>query len=147
MATSLSIITIQLKMFGLALGEAFARALGSRKGIVRMGDACVPMDESLAFAGVDFSGRPYCVFKSSWQGDMVGPLPTSLIEHFWSSFATTSGCNLHIRVLEGKDNHHMAEAVFKSTARAIHAATRIDPHRASVIPSTKGSIQSKSDFV
>jgi imidazoleglycerol-phosphate dehydratase len=131
---------------GLALGEAFAGALGTRKGIVRMGDATVPMDESLAFACVDFSGRPFCVFKSNWQGDMVGSLPTSLIEHFWASFAITAGCNLHIRVLEGKDNHHMTEAVYKSTARAIQAATRIDPRRASTIPSTKGSIQSQGNF-
>lgn len=129
---------------GLALGEAFARALSTRKGIVRMGEATVPMDESLAFVCVDFSGRPFCVIKSNWQGDTVGSLPTSLIEHFWSSFAITSGCNLHIRVLEGKDNHHMAEAVFKSSARAILAATRIDPRRANVIPSTKGSISQRN---
>jgi imidazoleglycerol-phosphate dehydratase len=132
---------------GLALGEAFARALASRKGIVRMDDATVPMDESLVFACVDFSGRPYCVFNSNWHGDMVGSLPTSLIEHFWSSFAITSGCNLHIRVLEGKDNHHMAEAVFKSTARAIQSATRVDHRRESSVPSTKGSIQSQSNLV
>jgi imidazoleglycerol-phosphate dehydratase len=132
---------------GLALGEAFAKALNSRKGIVRMGDASVPMDECLAFTCVDFSGRPYCVFKSNWQGEMVGSLPVSLIEHFWASFAITSGCNLHIRVLEGRDNHHMAEAIFKSAARAIQSATRIDPRRASSVPSTKGSLQSRNEFV
>jgi imidazoleglycerol-phosphate dehydratase len=127
---------------GLALGEAFSKALGTRKGIIRMGDAYVPMDESLAFTCVDFSGRPYCVFLSDWQGE-VGNLPLSLIEHFWSSFAITAGCNLHIRVLYGRDNHHKTEAVFKSAARAFQFATRIDPRRGNSIPSTKGTIQSR----
>ncbi|GAP20491.1 imidazoleglycerol-phosphate dehydratase HisB [Leptolinea tardivitalis] len=125
---------------GLTLGEAFSRALGTRKGIVRMGEATVPMDESLAFTCVDFSGRPYCVIKSKWQGESIAAIPTSLLEHFWSSFAITSGCNIHIRVLEGQDNHHMAEAIFKSAARAILTATRIDPRRAGVVPSSKGTI-------
>lgn len=126
---------------GLALGEAFSKALDTRKGISRMGDAYVPMDESLAFTCVDFSGRPYCVFQSDWHGDMVGSLPTSLIAHFWESFAITAGCNLHIRVLYGKDNHHQTEAIFKSAARAMQFATRIDPRRGSSVPSTKGTIQ------
>lgn len=132
---------------GLALGEAFTKALGNRNGIVRMGDASVPMDESLVFTCVDFSGRPYCVINSNWQGDMVGNLPTSLIEHFWASFAVTSGCNIHIRVLDGKDNHHMAEAMFKSAARAILVAVRVDARRANTVPSTKGSIQSRNNVV
>jgi imidazoleglycerol-phosphate dehydratase len=127
---------------GLALGEAFSKALGTRQGIVRMGDAYVPMDESLAFTCVDFSGRPNCVFQSEWQGE-VGNLPTSLIEHFWATFAITAGCNLHIRILYGKDNHHQAEAVFKSAARAFQFATRIDPRRGNSIPSTKGTIQTR----
>jgi imidazoleglycerol-phosphate dehydratase len=131
---------------GLALGNAVAEALGDRKGIVRMADAYVPMDESLAFTCLDFSGRPYCVFKPAWQGDMVGNVPVSLIEHFWASFAITSGCNLHIRVLDGRDNHHMAEAIFKSTARAIQAATRLDPRRAGSVPSTKGTLKPKDDL-
>ncbi len=126
---------------GLALGDAFSKALNTRKGIIRMGEATVPMDESLAFTCVDFSGRPYCVFKPAWQGDTVGSMPVSLIEHFWSSFAITSGSNLHIRVMEGRDNHHMAEAVFKSAARALLTATRIDPRRSGSIPSSKGSLQ------
>ncbi len=129
---------------GLALGEAFSRALGDRKGLVRMADASVPMDESLAITCVDFSGRPYCEFKENWRGDSVGIIPVSLIEHFWSSFAVTAGCNLHIRVLEGKDNHHMAEAIFKSAARAFMAATRLDPRRANVVPSTKGFLADRN---
>jgi len=131
---------------GLALGDAFSQALGARKGISRMGDAYVPMDESLAFTCVDFSGRPYSVLKTNWQGDTVGSLPTSLLEHFWASFAITAGCNLHIRVLEGRDNHHMAEAIFKSAARAIQSATRVDPRRSGIVPSTKGSLRSKDDL-
>jgi imidazoleglycerol-phosphate dehydratase len=131
---------------GLALGDAVARALGDRKGIVRMADVYVPMDESLAFTCLDFSGRPYCVFKPAWQGEMVGNIPVSLIEHFWASFSITSGCNLHIRVLDGRDNHHMAEAIFKSAARAIQASTRIDPRRAGSVPSTKGTLQPKDDL-
>lgn len=125
---------------GLALGEAFSKALGTRKGIVRMGEATVPMDESLAFTCVDLSGRPYCVCNTSWQGETVGSIPVSLIEHFWYSFAITSGSNLHIRVLDGRDNHHMAEAIFKSAARALSTATRIDPRRVGTVPSTKGTL-------
>jgi len=132
---------------GLALGEAFSKALGDRKGINRMADATVPMDESLVQTCVDFSGRPYCVFKSNWRGEEVGNMPVSLIEHFWASFAITAGCNIHIRVLDGSDNHHMAEAVFKSAARAIQSAIRIDPQRAGSIPSTKGMIQTRNDPV
>jgi imidazoleglycerol-phosphate dehydratase len=126
---------------GLALGEAFSKALDTRIGISRMGDAYIPMDESLAFACVDFSGRPYCVFQSDWHGDTVGSLPTSLIAHFWESFAIAAGCNLHIRVLYGKDNHHQTEAIFKSAARALQFATRLDARRGNSIPSTKGAIQ------
>jgi imidazoleglycerol-phosphate dehydratase len=131
---------------GLALGDAVSKALGDRTGIVRMADVYVPMDESLAFTCLDFSGRPYCVFTPAWQGDSVGGIPVSLIEHFWASFAITSGCNLHIRVLDGRDNHHMAEAIFKSTARAIQAATRLDPRRAGMVPSTKGTLKPKDEM-
>ncbi|NLF49693.1 MAG: imidazoleglycerol-phosphate dehydratase HisB [Leptolinea sp.] len=132
---------------GLALGEAFSKALGSRKGIVRMGEATVPMDESLAFTCVDLSGRPYCVCKTAWQSETVGSIPVSLIEHFWYSFSVTSGCNLHIRVLEGRDNHHIAEAIFKSAARALLTATRLDPRRAGTVPSTKGALRSQEQSV
>lgn len=126
---------------GLALGEAFSKALLAKNGITRMADAYVPMDESLAFTCVDFSGRPYSVIQVNWQGFTVGTMPTSLIEHFWESFASMSRSNIHIRVIYGRDNHHMAEAIFKSAARALCAATRIDPRRSGSIPSTKGTIQ------
>src|SRR5215212_1388022 len=95
----------------LTLGQAFDQALGDRKGIVRMGDCFAPMDEALAHVAIDLSGRP---------------------------FAVTSRCNLHARVLYGRDDHHQAEALFKAWARALDGATQIDPRRVGSIPSTKG---------
>ena len=124
----------------LALGEAFARALGERKGIVRMASAYVPMDDSLAFVAVDFSGRPYTVMQAEWHTPMIGGLPTSLVGHFMTSFANQARANLHVRVLYGQDDHHQAEAIFKALGRALESATRIDPRRAGRIPSTKGNL-------
>ncbi len=124
----------------LALGQAFDQALGERKGIVRMGSAYVPMDESLAFACVDLSGRPYAVVQAEWRSPSVGSLPTSLIDHFLESFAVTARCNLHARLLYGRDDHHQAEALFKALGRALEHAVRLDPRRAGKIPSTKGSL-------
>ncbi|NPA93669.1 MAG: imidazoleglycerol-phosphate dehydratase HisB [Chloroflexi bacterium] len=122
----------------LALGTAFDRALGDRKGIVRMGHAYVPMDETLAFVAVDLSGRPYAVVQAQWHGPSVGGIPNSLWPHFLESFAVTARANLHARVLYGRDDHHQAEALFKALARALDAATALDPRRGAVIPSTKG---------
>jgi imidazoleglycerol-phosphate dehydratase len=124
----------------LVLGQAFDQALGQRIGIERMGSAYVPMDESLAFVCVDLSGRPYSVVQAEWHGSNVGNIPTSLIPHFLESFAVTSRCNLHARILYGRDDHHQAEALFKALGRALDEATKIDPRRASAVPSTKGSL-------
>jgi imidazoleglycerol-phosphate dehydratase len=124
----------------LALGEAFYQALGDRKGIVRMGSAYVPMDESLAFVAVDLSGRPYAVIQAEWHAPAVGGIPTSLVDHFLESFASQARCNLHARVLYGRDDHHQAEALFKALGRALDAATAMDPRRAARIPSTKGTL-------
>ena len=124
----------------LALGQAFNQALGDRAGITRMGSFYVPMDESLAFVCVDLSGRPYTVVQAEWTAPMVGNLPTSLIPHFLESFAITCHCNLHARVLYGRDNHHKAEALFKALGRALQAATRIEARRAEAVPSTKGTL-------
>ncbi|MCS6907153.1 MAG: imidazoleglycerol-phosphate dehydratase HisB [Anaerolineales bacterium] len=124
----------------LVLGSAFDRALGERKGIVRMGDCFTPMDESLAHVVVDLSGRPYCVIQAEWRTPVVGQIPTSLLTHFLESFAVMARCNLHARVLYGRDDHHQAEALFKALARALEKATRLDPRRAECIPSTKGSL-------
>jgi len=124
----------------LALGLAFDKALGDRKGIVRMGDCFVPMDETLAHVAIDLSGRPYSVIQAEWHTPYVGNIPATLFPHFFESFAVTSRCNLHARVLYGRDDHHQAEALFKAWARALDAATQIDSRRAGVIPSTKGTL-------
>jgi imidazoleglycerol-phosphate dehydratase len=124
----------------LALGQAFAQALGERKGIVRTGSAYVPMDEALAFVALDLSGRPYAVFEAEWRAPMIGQLPTSLVGHFFESLAMAARMNLHARVLYGRDDHHQAEALFKALGRALDAATQLDPRRVGVIPSTKGTL-------
>jgi imidazoleglycerol-phosphate dehydratase len=123
----------------LVLGSAFDQALGDRKGLVRMASFYAPMDETLAFVALDLSGRPYCVIEAEWGQAPVGQIPTSLFPHFFESFAVTSRCNLHARILYGRDDHHKAEALFKALARALDAATLKDERRKSV-PSTKGTL-------
>jgi imidazoleglycerol-phosphate dehydratase len=123
----------------LVLGSAFDQALGDRKGIARMASFYAPMDESLAFVALDLSGRPYAVIDAEWGPAPVGDVPTSLFPHFLESFAVNARCNLHARVLYGRDDHHKAEALFKALARALDLATQIDPRRGSV-PSTKGTL-------
>ncbi|MEI7990634.1 MAG: imidazoleglycerol-phosphate dehydratase HisB, partial [Chloroflexota bacterium] len=105
----------------LALGKAFDTALGERSGIVRMASAYAPMDETLAFAAIDLSGRPYTVIQTEWHGDTIGIIPVTLFAHFFESFAVTARANLHLRVLYGKDDHHQAEGLFKAWARALDA--------------------------
>lgn len=124
----------------LALGMAFEQALGDRKGIVRMAWAYAPMDETLGFVAVDFSGRPYCVVQAEWVTPAVGGIASTLFGHFMESFAVQARCNLHARVLYGRDDHHKAEALFKALGRALDAATQIDARRVGIIPSTKGII-------
>ncbi len=122
----------------LALGQAFDKALGDRKGIVRISDCFAPMDETLVHVVIDLSGRPYAVIQVEWHTPYVGNIPTTLFPHFFESFAIAARCNLHARVLYGRDDHHQAEALFKAWARALDVATQIDPRRAGAIPSTKG---------
>ena len=124
----------------LVLGQAFDQALGDRKGIVRMADCFAPMDETLAHVAIDLSGRPYSVNQAKWHTPVVGNIPTTLFPHFFESFAVTARCNLHARVLYGRDDHHQAEALFKAWARALDKATQFDPRRANRIPSTKGTL-------
>ena len=124
----------------LVLGQAFHQALGERLGIQRMASAYVPMDESLAFIAIDLSGRPYAVIDADWHTPAVGGIATSLFEHFLESFAVAARCNLHARVLYGRDDHHQAEALFKALGRALDSATQIDPRRAALVPSTKGRL-------
>ena len=125
---------------GIVLGEGIGQALGQKLGIRRMAEASVPMDDALARVVLDLSGRPYSVIRVKWVSPQVGGIPTSLIEHFFESVAIHAKMNLHIRLEDGKDNHHIAEAIFKAFARALDAATMIDERRAGVIPSSKGKI-------
>jgi len=123
---------------GLSLGSAFSQALGNKAGIVRTASAFVPMDEALGQVVIDFSGRPYSVLNAPWMVADVGGMHTTLLEHFFQSFAVTSASNLHLLVHYGKDNHHIAESLFKAFARAAMKASRIDPRRSESIPSSKG---------
>ena len=124
----------------LVLGQAFADAVGDKKGLIRMGHAYVPMDEALAFVAIDLSGRPYAVVDAEWHSPAIGQFPTSLIPHFVESLAVTAKANVHARVLYGRDDHHQAEALFKALGRALDLATQIDARRAGVVPSTKGTL-------
>ncbi len=125
---------------GIALGRALLDALGDAKGIVRMGDAVVPLDEALAQVALDLSGRGYAVLGISWSGDRVGELPCDLIEHFFQTMAHEGKFNLHARLLAGVNDHHKAESMTKAFARSLSMATRVEPRRAGVLPSTKGAI-------
>ena len=122
---------------GISLGEACSQALGTKEGITRYGMAYVPMDEALCRSVVDLSGRPYLVFKAQFPSEMVGGLSTELVEEFFRALAVQARINLHIEVLYGRNSHHIAEAAFKSTARAFSGAVAIDP-RVRGVPSTKG---------
>ncbi len=123
----------------LVLGAAFAAALGDRAGIVRFGQASVPMDEAIVTAVVDVGGRPYSVVDLPFRGERIGALPTQLVEHALEAFARTSGTTLHLSGTS-RNNHHLAEASFKALARALRGAVALDPRREGGIPSTKGSL-------
>ena len=125
---------------GIALGEAFAKALGDKAGIVRAGHAYMPLDEALAFATVDLSGRPFAVLDLKLYGREVGGFAPDLLNHFLESFAFALKAAVHVTVLSGVNDHHKAEAAFKALARALDAAVRIDPRRGGDVPSTKGSL-------
>lgn len=126
---------------GITLGRALNQALGDRKGITRMGQAIVPMDEALAMVAVDIGGRGYFVFDGHFEGERIGQMGTSLISHFFESLAHEAKLNLHARLLAGRDDHHRAEALFKALARALNQAVKIDPQLSGQIPSTKGAIE------
>lgn len=124
---------------GIALGQAFAKALGDKRGLRRYGWAYVPMDETLARVVVDFSGRPFLEFRAPPSVAPIGPFAFQLVEEFLRAFSVHAGMNLHAEVLYGRDAHHMAEAVFKGLAKAVDAACQLDP-RVEGVPSTKGSL-------
>lgn len=125
---------------GIALGKAFVEALGEPRGITRYGHAVVPMDESLADATVDVSGRPFLVFNASIPGDRVGQFDTELTEEFFRAFAMNARVTLHLNLRYGSNAHHAIEGLFKATARALRQAVTIDP-RVQGVPSTKGMLE------
>ncbi len=124
----------------LAIGEAFSRALGDRKGIQRFGTAYAPMDETLTRVAIDISGRPYLVWRSEFTQPKLGDFDTELVEHWFHSFAQAAGITLHVETLYGRNNHHIVESAFKALARALRAAIEIDPRKADQVPSTKGTL-------
>ena len=122
----------------IALGSAFRKALGDKRGIKRYGDIILPMDEALVLASVDISGRSYIRFTSNFQTEKIGTFDVELLEDFFTSFAENAGITLHIRQLDGRNSHHIAEAMFKAVARALRKAVEIDERAKDEIPSTKG---------
>ena len=123
---------------GIALGQAFDQALGERKGIVRYGQMILPMDESLILSAVDLSGRGLLAYDLRIPTEKVGTFDTELTEEFFRALAHNARCTLHIRQLAGSNSHHIIEGTFKSVARSLRAAVRVDPECAGEIPSTKG---------
>ena len=125
---------------GITLGQAFARAVGDKKGLRRYGHAYVPLDEALSRVVVDFSGRPGLHMDLRFTAAMIGQLDTQLVFEFFQGFVNHAGATLHIDNLKGVNAHHQCESVFKAFARALRAALEIDPRAPGVIPSTKGSL-------
>ena len=121
----------------ICLGRAMSEALGSRRGIVRMADASVPMDDALAMAAVDISGRGYTVLEMPFSDNDMTGFPTDLIRHFLEAFASEAKINLHARILYGTNDHHKAEALFKALGKAMSVATRIDERISGELPTTK----------
>lgn len=122
---------------GIVIGTCIKEALGDKKGIKRYGTAYVPMDEALAFVSMDISGRPYLVFEADFTVDKLGNFDTEMVEEFFRALSFNSGITLHIKVMYGKNNHHMTEAIFKAFGRALREAVTFDPVIKGVM-STKG---------
>ena len=125
----------------ICLGKAFGEALGEKRGIVRMADVAVPMDDALAMVALDISGRGYTVLELSFSDNDMFGFPTDLIRHFLESFALEARLNLHVKIAYGTNDHHKAEALFKALARALDTATRIDERISSELPSTKDLLE------
>ena len=123
---------------GIVLGQAFAEAVGDKKGIVRFGDCALPMDEALILCAVDISGRDYLGYSLEIPTEKVGTFDTELTEEFWLSFARNARVTLHLRKLAGSNSHHIIEGAFKAAARALRQAVSIDSAYADEVPSTKG---------
>ncbi|GEP10561.1 imidazoleglycerol-phosphate dehydratase HisB [Methylobacterium gnaphalii] len=125
---------------GIALGQAFAQALGDKRGIRRYADLHLPMDEALTRVAVDISGRPFLVFKTAFHVEKIGQFDTELVREWFQAFAMNAGITLHVETLYGDNAHHIAESCFKGLARALREAVAVDPREDGRVPSTKGSL-------
>lgn len=123
---------------GITLGEAVNKALGERRGITRYGSAYAPMDETLTRVALDFSGRPYFIWKVNFTKPKLGDMDTELFREWFQAFAFNAGITLHIENLYGENNHHIVESCYKALARSVRDAISIDPRKSDDIPSTKG---------
>jgi imidazoleglycerol-phosphate dehydratase len=123
---------------GIAFGEALVKALGNKKGIFRAGYFLMPMDETLAVAAIDLSGRPVCVCSAKFSAARIGEFQTELVEDFFQGFAQAARANVHLRLMYGRSSHHQVEALFKAFARALRFAVSRDKRLHGVLPSTKG---------
>jgi imidazoleglycerol-phosphate dehydratase len=125
---------------GIAVGQALAKALGDKRGLVRYADCLLPMDETLTRVALDVSGRPFLVFRTEFPTERIGVFDTALVREFFQAFAGNAGLTLHIETLYGVNSHHIAESCFKGVARALRGAVAIDPREGSRAPSTKGAL-------
>ena len=125
---------------GITLGQAFANALGDKKGIVRYGHAYVPLDEALSRVVIDFSGRPGLFYEVNYPRGMIGSFDVDLFREFFQGFVNHAGVSLHIDNFKGSNAHHIAETIFKALGRAIRMAITADPRMAGIMPSTKGTL-------
>lgn len=125
---------------GIVLGQAIARAVGDKRGIVRYGSAVVPMDEALVDAALDLSGRPFLAWSVAFERDKIGEMDTELFEEFFRALAMNGLMTLHVTQRAGRNAHHVAEACFKAVARALRMAAETDPRAPGAIPSTKGAL-------
>ncbi len=123
---------------GIAIGQAVSEALGDRRGIARYGDSTIPMDETCSRVALDFSNRPYLVWKVAFSKPKLGEMDTELFKEWFQAFAQSAGVTLHVENLYGENNHHIIESCFKGLARSLRQAVEIDPRKAGEVPSTKG---------
>ena len=125
---------------GIALGQAFAKALGDKRGIARYADIHLPMDEALTRIAIDISGRPFLVFRTAFRVEKIGQFDTELVREWFQAFAMNAGITLHVETLYGDNAHHIAESCFKGLARALRKAVSSDPKEEGRVPSTKGTL-------
>ncbi len=125
---------------GIAIGQAFAKALGERRGIRRYGAAVIPMDETCTRVALDISGRPYLVWRVQFNRPKLGDMDTELFREWFHAFAQAAGVTLHVENLYGENNHHIVESCFKALARALRQAVEADPRAPGAVPSTKGTL-------